>query len=119
MTSILQMWLPLSHLTVADFPRFGDFPAVYAFRDSTTKDILKYGSTDTLRRRIFANYIGGVGGNTTKRIHTDLFAKGWGSRVEVAWSETKEDEEARRIEKELRATYEKDNGRLPQWDRQR
>ena len=32
----LQKWLPLRGLSVGDVSRFGNFAAVYAFRDSTT-----------------------------------------------------------------------------------
>lgn len=119
MTNVFQTWLPLDRLSLADLPRFGDFAAVYAFRDSTTKGVLKYGSTGRLRRRIFGEYFGGTGGGTTQRIHAELFTNGWASHVEIAWHETKDREEATRMEKDLRATYEKVNGKLPQWDRQR
>lgn len=114
----LQNWLLLADLTVRALPRHGDFPAVYALRDSRDQDILKFGNTDRLRRRIFGNYLGGVGGETTKRIHHDLFRDNTVEHVQLAWLRTTDEGEAKRKETELRDTYRKMHGRLPKWDRQ-
>ncbi len=89
-----------------------------ALRDATTKDILKYGSSKQLRRRIFAEYLGGTGGATTKRIHHELFSKKMIERVEVAWLESKDAEEARQKETDFRNAYKKNTGRRPAWDLQ-
>ena len=91
-------------------------------RDATTKEILKLGSTKQLRKRIFANYLGGVGGgrskSTTQRIHQALFTDNMIGRVELTWIETKEKGEAERKEKEFRRAYKAAHGRRPAWDRQ-
>ncbi len=114
----LEQWLPLHRLAVADLPRYGDFSAVYALRDGATKDILKFGKTKNLRRRIFGNYLGGVGGSTTKRIHRELFSANAIDGAELSWLETSDEQEAEREEKEFRNAYKKKHGRRPEWDKQ-
>jgi len=118
MTDAFLHWRLLCHLSVADMAQSGGFPAVYAMRDATTQEILKFGKTGELRRRIFGNYLGGIGGTTTQRIHNELFAGGMIGKVEVAWLEAKDQTEAEKKEKEFRDNYKRVNGRRPAWDRQ-
>lgn len=118
MADIFQQWLSLHHLSVANLPRYGGCPVVYALREATTKQILKFGSTNRLRRRILGNYLGGVGGGTTQRIHAALFTDNMIEHVELAWLETKDNAEAQRKEKEFREAYKRANGHRPPWDRQ-
>jgi hypothetical protein len=113
-----EQWLALHRLAVADLPRYGDFPAVYVLRDAATKDILKFGKAQWLRQRIFGNYLGGVGGETTQRIHHALFSGNVIDGVELAWLETRDEQEAKRKEDEFRNAYKKKHGRRPAWDRQ-
>jgi hypothetical protein len=80
-------------------------------------DVLKYGCTGSLRTRIFGNYLGGIGGQTTKRIHAELFENGMLMKVAIAWIETSDRTEAERNEKEFRRNYTKVHGRRPLWDR--
>jgi hypothetical protein len=54
-------------------------------RRVATGEVIYLGSTDTLRRRLFGNHLGGVGGATTQRIHAELFAPDVLASVEVAW----------------------------------
>ncbi len=109
-------WLPLRSLSVKDFLRHGEFPAVYALRDSATGDILKYGKTTCLRTRIIGNFLGGIGGDTTRRIHKELFSNNMIDRVELAWIETKNGKEAGYKESKFREAYKQTNGRRPKWD---
>ncbi len=112
-------WFALVHLSIASLVRYGDCPAVYALRDARTKDILKFGNTDRLRRRIFANYLGGVGGNkesTTQRIHRELFLQHMVDHVELSYLEAKNKAEAEHKENEFRQAYKQSNGRRPKWD---
>ncbi len=111
-------WRALCRLSIADVPNYGGFPAVYAMRDATSKEILKFGETGHLRRRIFGNYLGGVGGQTTQRIHKALFDDGMIDKVELAWFEAKDDAEAKKRETKFRGNYKKENGRRPKWDLQ-
>jgi hypothetical protein len=111
-------WVPLRALALSDFPKYGQFPAVYALRDGTTGEILKFGETACLRTRIVGNYLSGFGGAATKRIHAELFSNGMIERVEVGWIEMKDSREAGQMEKECRAKYKRLNGRRPAWDRQ-
>ena len=113
-----EQWLPLHRLAVADLPRYGAFSAVYALRDAATKDILKFGKTQYLRQRIFGNYLGGVGGSTTQRIHRALFSASANDGIELSWLETSDEREAEREEKEFRNAYKKEHGRRPKWDKQ-
>ncbi len=110
-------WIPLARLSLSDMPRCGQCCVVYAFREASTKDVLKYGETDCLRRRMFRNYIGGSGGSTTERIHEELFERNRFLEVEVAWVETKNKTEAQLKESRFRAEYKREKGRLPIWDR--
>lgn len=117
-TWTFQYWLPLRQLALAQPSKHGNCPAVYAFRDLRTGETLKFGNTGHLRNRMFKNYIGGVGGATTQRIHTELFANNMIDLVEVAWLQTEDKAQAERKEKEFRAEYKKVHGRRPIWDRQ-
>ncbi len=110
-------WIPLGSLTLLHLPSQGRCASVYALRDSKDGDILKYGCTGCLRTRIFGNYIGGVGGKTTQRIHSELFNNGMLTRVEIAWIETADRAEAERKEKQFRRAYTQTKGRRPIWDR--
>jgi hypothetical protein len=116
MTDNFKRWLPLRNLGVAHLPQYGECPAVYALRDATSGQILKFGSTGRLRRRIFGNYLGGVGGGTTKRIYGQLFVNKMIDRVELAWIETSDKAEADRKEREFREAYKNANGKRPVWD---
>jgi hypothetical protein len=105
-------WHPLIDLALTKLPHHGAIPAVYAMRRSRTGEIVYIGSTDNLRRRIFGNYLGGVGGGTTKRINALLFNHGEVVGIELAWLETQlyEDKET-----ELKERYRSTHGRLPVW----
>ena len=105
-------WLPLNRLAISDLPRYGDIASVYAIRSKGTGELLYIGSTDNLRRRIFGNYLGGVGGETTKRINGLLFSERKIAEVELAWMET---EAHREKERELKNAYRRESGRLPRW----
>lgn len=106
-------WVPLAKLTVFDLPgydrrQYGGVPGAYAFRNGDTREVLYIGGTKNLRGRLFGNYVGGIGGQTTQRIHRHLCMEGSIEVVEVAWWETDGylDKEA-----ELK------RGRLPTWNR--
>jgi hypothetical protein len=73
MASEFERWVPLRDLALAHLARHGGFPAVYCMRDTTTGEILKYGCTRCFRTRIMGNYLGGIGGSTTQRIHHAFF----------------------------------------------
>jgi hypothetical protein len=109
-------WRCLAELSVSDLPRHGAVACVYAIRSRYTLDVLYIGSTNKLARRIFGNYVGGVGGGTTQRINELLFSEGKISEVELAWLETDAHEE---MEKELLREFETSCGRLPSWNRRR
>jgi hypothetical protein len=122
-TENFEKWFRLRNLGVGDLPQCGDCPAVYAFRDSRTHEILKFGETGTLRSRIFANFIGGFGGRgpeaTTQRAHRELFSKGMIDHVEIAWIETRNKADAKQMEKQFRQDYRAGHdGRRQIWDRQ-
>jgi len=83
---------------------------VYAFRSKLplprrvgNSDILYIGSTDNLVQRIFGNYLGGVGGETTQRIHKLLFEEGYLEKAEIGWTVA---ENPKELEKELRMKFE-------------
>jgi hypothetical protein len=115
-------WQPLRDLGVGDFPKCGTCSAVYALRDRRNLEIIKYGETDTLRRRIFGNFIGGVGGNgegsTTQRIHIELFYEGMIEHVDISWIVTKDKATAKLMEGQFRESYKATHdGKRPIWDR--
>lgn len=113
-----EQWIALSTFNTSHLRNHGDFPAVYVLRDKTTDDVLKFGHTGHMRRRIVANYLGGVGGPTTQRIHAELFTNIWIDRVEISWIEMESKAAAEIKEKALRAMYKNTHRRLPPWDRQ-
>ena len=110
-----ERWHPLSGLTVKDLPVSNTSGFVYILRKSGTKEILYVGSTENLLRRIFGNYLGGVGGETTQRIHKLLFEEGAIADTEIAWKQTLNH---KLEEKRLRHSFYKAKGRLPLWNRQ-
>ena len=104
-------WRSLERLAVGDLPKYGDIQAVYAMR-SKHGALLYIGSTGNLRRRIFGNYLGGVGGETTKRVNRLLFSAGAVADIEVAWIETVV---YREKERELKELCRDQLGGLPHW----
>jgi hypothetical protein len=117
MSDAFSQWFPLRDLALVQMPQHGQLPAVYALRDGRTGDILKFGCTNDLRRRIFGTYIGGVGGKTTQRIHDELFQNNMIDRVELAWIEARDAQEAKDKETEFRLAYKEVNkGKRPSWD---
>jgi predicted GIY-YIG superfamily endonuclease len=109
-----EKWIPLLSLSVGDLPRHGNISIVYAMRSAATDEIVYIGSSNNLRRRILGNYIGGVGGETTQRVHELLFWEGQIAKVEVAWIETGSYKET---EEELKQEYGRKYGRLPKWNK--
>ena len=107
-------WIPLEKLSIADLPDQGKVPAVYAMRTRSTGEIAYIGSTGSLRRRVFGNYFGGVGGNTTQRLHHHLFAEYQVFHTDVAWIVT---ETYRETERYLLGEFKREHGRLPSWNR--
>ncbi len=107
-------WIPLTALCVGKLPKHGDIPCVYIMRSIPTGELLYIGSTGNLRRRIFGNYIGGVGGATTKRLHSLLFLERKVEEVEFAYEETPA---YREKETELREAYRQQQGHLPMWNK--
>jgi hypothetical protein len=115
-------WLPLRELRVADFPNCGDCCAVYALRDCRSSEIIKFGQTDTLRRRIFGNFVGGIGGHggssTTQFVHQRLFCNSMIDHVEISWIVTKDKTTAKLMENQFRQSYKTaHDGHRPLWDR--
>lgn len=80
-----QKWFPLRSLTVEQCRPANGPGYVYCLRDSRTKTVLYVGCTANILRRLFGNYLGGVGGCTTKRIHGLLFKEDWIRVVEVSF----------------------------------
>lgn len=108
-------WIRLDRLCLADLPKYGGVAACYVFREAASGEVIYIGSTDTLRRRLFGNYLGGVGGATTQRIHAALFEPEVLARVEVSWI-TADDFKA--LEIELKRQFALLGAeRLPRWVR--
>ena len=111
-------WEPLLDLSMARLPgKRGECSAAYAMRDASTGEILKFGHAGCLRTRIIGNYLAGLGGGTSQRIHRELIYNNLIDRVEVSWAETKDSAEAEQKEKQFRANYKTTHGRRPMWDR--
>ena len=108
-------WIRLDRLCLADLPKYGDVPACYLFREVASGEVIYIGSTEKLGRRLFGNYIGGVGGATTKRIHAALFEPKVLAGVEVAWIEG---DDFKALEIELKRQFAELGARpLPRWVR--
>ena len=105
----------MDNLAVKDVPEQGKYGFVYIFRRHSTEEVLYIGGTTDLRRRLFGNYIGGVGGGTTQRIHALLFEEGDITDTEVAWKESPDHTSA---EMRLRQAYFEQAGQLPTWNKQ-
>lgn len=116
MSEAFQNWTPMRSVSLNHFPKCGQCAIVYAIRDSRDGEILKYGKTGCARDRIFKNYIGGAGGSTTQRIHSNLFDDGMIDHVEIAWLETADGAAAELAEKRFRAEFVTIFGHWPLWD---
>ena len=106
-------WHRLDSVAIKDVPEQGEF--VYIFRRHSTKEVLYIGGTTDLRQRLFRNYIGGVGGGTTQRIHALLFKEGAIGDTDVAWKEVPD---CASEERHLRQGYFEQEGQLPTWNKQ-
>lgn len=108
--------MALDRLCLADLPRYGEFSAAYVFRHIASGEIYYIGSTDRLRRRLFGNHLGGVGGKTTQRVHGELCTSPEVvAGMEVAWIES---DDWIRLEKDLKRQFAMLGGeRLPRWVR--
>ena len=115
MESFVQ-WFKLDTLKLSDLTDFGNFSAVYVIRNSENKEILKYGCTGKFLRRIIGNFLGGIGGGTTARVHEHLFHHNemMINKVEISWIKTKD---ARNIEKQLLKDYKQKFKCYPPWGR--
>jgi hypothetical protein len=108
-------WIRLDRLCLADLPHYGDVPGCYMFREATSGEIIYIGSTSKLGRRLFGNYIGGIGGATTKRVHAALFEPEVLTGVEVTWFAS---DHWKTLEIELKHEYALLGARpLPRWVR--
>ncbi len=114
-------WRPWSTLTVSDVP-YGQ--GVYAIRTKLghmimrkvgESDLLYIGQSDNLTRRIFGNYLGGVGGATTQRIHWLLKLGENIEETEISWATTKSDGERKDLEGKLIGRYKSEHGERPPW----
>lgn len=109
------VWIRLDRLSLADLPNYGDAPGVYVFRVASTGEVVYIGSTDRLRRRLFANHLGGVGGSTTQRVHASLFEPEVLAGIEVTWLVS---QEWKALEIELKRQFGLlGSARLPRWVR--
>jgi hypothetical protein len=113
-------WHPLNNPLIASLPY--KQKCVYVITLETVQrvrvgnsDILYIGSSDNLVRRIFGNYIGGVGGKTTQRIHKLLFEEGYLKKTKIGWITT---ENSGKIERNLRIKFKQEHSELPPWNRQ-
>ncbi len=116
MSSSFNQWYLLSNLALSHLPKHGDFPACYAMREAETGQILKFGCTGNFRKRIVGNYMAGFGGQTTQRIHGELFSKGMISKIEISWIETKDAAESKTMESQFRKAHKELHGIRPVWD---
>lgn len=107
-------WVSVARLSVSELPAAGDVGGAYIFRRAGTEEVLYVGSTSSLRRRLLGNYVGGIGGATTQRLHAELLADAFTS-VEVAWVVTPT---FRAAEVELMEQYAAaHDGARPPWNR--
>ncbi len=107
-------WTPLSQLSVSHLPGLGAASGAYAFRGKAG-EVLYIGGSGSLRRRFFGNYLGGVGGGTTERIHGLLFNEHLVIDVEVAWFPSDHPFiRERQLKQEFAASH---GGQLPLWNR--
>ncbi len=66
----------LDNLAIKDVPEQGKYGFVYIFRRHNTKEVLYIGGTTDLRRRLFGNYIGGVGAEQLNEFMLCFLKKG-------------------------------------------
>jgi hypothetical protein len=95
-------WIRLDRLCLADLPSYGAVGGSYVIREIESGEVVYIGSTGRLRRRLFGNHLGGVGGDTTQRIHEEEFAGDAVARLEMTWVVT---DEWKALEKELKRQF--------------
>lgn len=113
-----EIWTRLKALSVSHLHE--TLCGVYIFRHNEeiqypngNSDILYIGQTGNYRQRLFGNYLGGVGGKTTKRIHRLLFNDNYIEKVIVGF---KICTDYKREEKRLRNLFRRQYGKLPVWN---
>jgi predicted GIY-YIG superfamily endonuclease len=104
-------WYVLADISYADVPQNGCF--VYILRKRANRETLYIGSASELYRRIFVNYLGGAGGQKTKRIHNELMHNIEVGAVEIAWIKCSDEITA---ERRLLGEYLVRYGCLPVWN---
>jgi len=111
-------WTPLMEISPSKLPE--NKAGVYVFTHNEAieypkgfSEVLYIGRTDNFRRRLFGNYIGGVGGKTTKRIHEYLFNQGFIHKINVGF---KICEDYKREEQKLRKVFREIFGNNPLWN---
>jgi len=123
MRNLFAQWVPLSK--IGKDPKFiPDACGLYVFRKREgdfgrlvgKSDILYIGSSKCLRQRIVKNYLKGVGGKTTKRIHLNLIKRAYMEHIDLSFA-LKGEKEYEKFEKELREQYENEHHEFPPWNR--
>lgn len=113
-------WIALMDFNLSALAHLHPIAAVYALRCSQSEAILKFGETGNLRQRVIRNYIAGVGGGTTKRIHKILFSKSSFpsiTSVDIAWVVADDKIQAKRWESEHLDNFRQSNsGNSPPWE---
>lgn len=107
-------WVSFSKLCLANISDVHEHGCVYMFRTIGDNLILYIGETGNIRQRLYRNYIGGVGGSTTQRIHNILFQDDNYKKVEISWKETKS---RKADESRLLVEYTRRYGQLPLWNK--
>ena len=106
---------PLKELTVMSLPNTNQ---VFVLIDQTLSgksatDILYIGRAKKPIKKIFAGFLGGSGGKTTKRINNALFNEGYIEKTSISWTTNANPKVA---QKELLEKFKTEHGAYPSWN---
>ncbi len=109
-------FVPIKQISFSAIPL--NKPVVLALSDNTTtgkptSDILYIGKSRKAPKRIFAGFIAGYGGKTTKKINAKLLKEGYMEKVSVSWMLN---EDPKAAQEELLEEFKKEHGKYPEWN---
>jgi hypothetical protein len=81
--------------------------------DKPSSDILFIGKSRKPTKRVFAGYLAGYGGKTTRKIHSMLFNDGFIEKVAVGWMLS---DKPKTTQKQLLEDFKKEHGEYPKWN---
>lgn len=109
-------FLPLKGLSFSSLPYNKGTVLVIIDRSLSgkpTSDILYIGRSKKPTKKVFAGYLVGYGGKTTKKINSKLLDEGYIEKTSISWMLS---DNPKRLQQELLKNFKKEHGEYPTWN---